>query len=149
MKTDYFLSFINGEPYAVCKKGSEKEYKKIEYSNEAFNSLLENVEYAIIGLSSRPNFAKDIWPALAKCLELQGYRGNYNLKDYINSDSFESRFTREISAFIDEFSPRYNIPEDKKRQIYKARSDYSLYYSSFSASPAGKRIIKRKSLWKH
>lgn len=110
MPRNITLCFIEGEPALYLRKS--KSYHLLSYN---YDDLLEIVKSELIKreFKTRPQFIiiLNILSEQFKCSE--GYNQNSNKKTTINPDCFESRFSKDISAFLDTLFIRGLTPEEK------------------------------------
>lgn len=128
------LCFIDGEPNLYNKK--IKVYSPLTISiSKAMQIVTSNIT---LSSNIKPGM-KDIWNTLAKNLEnCDGFSNYFSKKNRINSESFESVFTREITKFLDEFYP----PEIHETQIRKKREYEEYNRKNAITSMAALRISK-------
>lgn len=91
-----YFCFVNGEPNLFIKEA--KEYIPINYS-DIYDDLLAYVQFTISEYSKRPTMIQ-IWKILSDFFLADNYSTYHNIKNCINKNSFENRFTRDVTSFF-------------------------------------------------
>lgn len=118
MNTKKRFCFVNGEPY-LYEIGS-KEYTMLSYSYDV-------IVTEVISMIKEKNFK--FRPRLNEILNMLAgefeenlkYSPQFNINNKRSFESFESRFSRDVTAFFDQKFPRHLTDEEKrqKEQIKK------------------------------
>ena len=110
MKRNISFCFLEGEPALYLRKS--KSYHLLSYNYDAIVEIVKS-ELLKRGFKTRPQFIVilNILSEQFKCSE--GYTPNLNKKEMVNPDCFESRFTRDITSFLDKTFRRGLTPEEK------------------------------------
>lgn len=131
--------FLEGEPAFFIKNIKDYHIIKCDYTQ-----ILNNVENEILArnFSKRPSFRK-IWVIVSEqfpCCD--GYNSSYTRRTHCRENSFESRISRDITAFLDTLYKRGLSPEEQlaKEKMKKENKDLG-----FSES-ARKFFIKKQKL---
>lgn len=111
MPKNIAFCFIEGEPTLYIKdKGI---YHTLYYD---YDEILELVKSEILkrGFKKRPQFMVifNILSEQFKCSE--GYNPKLSKKTFLNENSFESRFTIDVTEFVDSLFKRGFSPEEKE-----------------------------------
>lgn len=145
MPRNITLCFIEGEPALYLRKS--KSYHLLSYN---YDDLLEIVKSELIKreFKTRPQFIiiLNILSEQFKCSE--GYNQNSNKKTTINPDCFESRFSKDISAFLDTLFIRGLTPEEKnaKEKEKIARREMQKTLENAFEANYKRRKRRRKSI---
>ena len=102
--------FLEGEPALYLREN--KSYHLLSYN---YDELLELVKAE---LTKKEFKTRSQWKLVVNILSEQfkcsaGYNSNLNKKEMVNPDCFESRFTRDITSFLDKTFRRGLTPEEK------------------------------------
>jgi len=112
------LCFVDGEPNAYCSKKKKCFPLKLDYAE-----TLDAVKSQIPHSGKRPNMI-EIWRILAKVIpETETYTSmklpkKFKQKTERNTNSFENRFTRDITAFLDTIFERGNCNKTSKKEYH-------------------------------
>lgn len=111
MPREIVFCFVEGEPALYLRKN--KSYHLLIYT---YDEILERIKVELLkrNFKTRPQFIVilNILSEQFNCSE--GYSPNLNKKTYINNNSFESKFTRDITEFIDSIFKRSISDEEKE-----------------------------------
>ena len=107
-----FFCFIDGEPFIYVKE--KKVYIPIE-TKYSYNSLMTYIKSEVTKLKIRPNMFT-IWEFTSDFFGTTSYSPKHSKKSKININSFETRFTLEITEFIDKKFKRGLTEEQKKKK---------------------------------
>lgn len=137
-----FLCFINGEIRLFDTQ--KKSYSAIEYD---FEEVLSKTKKLLKAETTkiRPNFNR-VWELLAvNFKDCDGYNNHYNKKDSINKESFETKFTKEISSFLDEKFPRKFGSNEEREKKEKWREQNAAFISPNTLRRQRKRLLEVKN----
>lgn len=118
MNTQKRLCFVNGEPYIY--EIESKKYTMLSYNYDVIvNEVISRLKQKDFKIRPRLN---EILNMLA-CVfgENLKYLPNVNINKKRSLESFEARFSRDVTAFFDQKFPRHLTDEEKrqKEQIKK------------------------------
>lgn len=119
-----YFCFVNGEPNLYIKES--KEYIPINYS-DIYDDLLAYVQFTISEYSKRPTMIQ-IWKILSDFFLADNYATYHNIKTCINENSFESKFSRDITSFLDQHFKR-GFSEEEKLLLKKYREEIQKKYA--------------------
>lgn len=111
MAMNIAFCFVEGEPALFIRNTSKYHILCYDY-----DEILEIVESEIIKseFKTRPQFIT-IWKILSNQFNCsEGYNPGLSKKTSLNENSFESRFSRDVTNFLDNFFKRGLTPEEKR-----------------------------------
>lgn len=145
MKRNISFCFLEGEPALYLRKS--KSYHLLSYNYDAIVEIVKS-ELLKRGFKTRPQFIVilNILSEQFKCSE--GYTPNLNKKTAINPACFESRFSKDISAFLDTLFIRGLTPEEKnaKEKEKIARREMQKTLENALEAHYKRRKRRRKSI---
>lgn len=145
MPRNISFCFLEGEPALYLRKS--KSYHLLSYNYDAIVEIVKS-ELLKRGFKTRPQFIVilNILSEQFKCSE--GYTPNLNKKEMVNPDCFESRFTRDITSFLDKTFRRGLTPEEKlakaKANENKKKEKDEMEFFFDSLYKRKRRIRRRK-----
>lgn len=145
MQRNISFCFLEGEPALYLREN--KSYHLLSYN---YDEILEIVKRELLkrGFKTRPQFIiiLNILSEQFKCSE--GYNPRLNEKKTINPNCFESRFSKDISAFLDTLFIRGLTPEEKlakaKAKEKKLKEQIAMEFFFDSIYKRKRRVRRRK-----
>lgn len=115
-----YFCFIDGEPFIYHK--DIQKYIPID-TDEIYPQLLKFVKKELEKFNKRPSMIQ-IWRILSDFFKADTYSTYFSKKTFAKEESFENRFTIEISEFLDTRFRRGKSDEEKEMlKKYKAESN--------------------------
>lgn len=115
------VCFVNGEPYLYLYDQRRYSPLKLDY-----NLTLELVEKYLINLDKRPGM-KDVWSTLSNIIGCsECFSSSKCIRNTVNENSFESRFTVDITKFLDKYYRRGLSKEE-----IEAREDFRNFLKKY------------------
>ncbi len=145
MQKKISFCFLEGEPALYLREN--KSYHLLSYN---YDELLELVKAE---LTKKEFKTRPQWKLVVNILSEQfkcsaGYNSNLNKKEMVNPDCFESRFTRDITSFLDKTFRRGLTPEEKmakaKANEKKRKENVEMDFFFDSLYKRKRRIRRRK-----
>lgn len=121
------LAFVEGEPFLY--NFETKEYTKISLD---YDISIKKVKSMIERETNRPHMI-EIWNMLYKTIpNCESFSTNMCKKSTPNQDTFESRFTRDISIFLDEKFSRKAPKKNNEVKKWLKNMSYIIKFSQFN-----------------
>lgn len=106
--TNLTFCFVNGEPHLYDQV--RRKYFKI---NIDYNEVFELVKNAAIKRSKRPSM-REIWGMISDLIPCSNkFFSRHNINSVKNYNSFEARFSRDITIYLDKYFKRGYTDEEK------------------------------------